>query len=513
MKFVRSMLAIVSCVIALCLGVAQAQTADRKVYSASIKSGQTTSQNAMRVEGGYRDIFDTKNWGANYGHVWRVYIRLPIKFVWRDSSKYSKVELAIQEMSLSSDGKRSAMHIKLNGKLETNFAESLFKRTVVDITNSIVSGDNLLEVSSKEGTDLLHGVQSVEVIYYLASDRTPPTITIFDPVVQRGVRIVRIEKSVTVRGRATDESGVYEVTVNGIEASLAANGDFQAQVLLAIGENELRVKAADTKNNTAETVLTIVREPAPPVAVAKPSESEPGLNARFYALIIAVQDYQDKSVNSLDYPIQDATRVRDILRKTYTFEDGNIIFLKNPDRATIINKLDELAQRITEEDNLLIFYAGHGYWDDKLKQGFWLPSNARSSSRSEWLSNGNVRDYLLGIKARHTLLIADACFSGSIFKTRDAFSDAPTSVKELYRLPSRKAMTSGAMKSVPDKSVFVEYLVKRLTENQQKYVSAQEVFSSMRTAIINNSPSRQTPQYGEIREAGDEGGDFVFVRR
>lgn len=507
------MFAMAFCVGALCLAVAQAQTAERKVYSASIKSGQIASQNAMRVEGAYRDIFDTKNWGADYGNIWRVYIGLPIKFIWRDENKYSKVELAIQEMSLSDNAKRSAMHIKLNGKLETSFAPSPFKRTVVDITNSIVPGDNLLEVSSIEGTDLLHGVQSVEVIYYLASDRTPPKITIFDPVVQRGVKIVRGEKSVTVRGQATDESGVYEVTINGVDARLSANGDFQAQVPLAVGENELRVRAEDTKNNSAETVFTITREPGTPVVVAKSGGGDPGMNGKFYALIIAVQDYQDKSVNSLDYPIQDATRLRDILTKTYTFDESNITFLRNPDRAAIINKLDELAQKITEEDNLLIFYAGHGYWDDKLRQGFWLPSNAKRDSRSEWLSNGNVRDYLLGIKARHTLLIADACFSGSIFKTREAFSDAPTSVKELYRLPSRKAMTSGAMKSVPDKSVFVEYLVKRLSENQQKYVSAEEVFSSMRTAIINNSPSRQTPQYGEIREAGDEGGDFVFVRR
>lgn len=74
-------------------------------------------------------------------------------------------------------------------------------------------------------------------------------------------------------------------------------------------------------------------------------------------------------------------------------------------------------------------------------------------------------------------------------------------------------MTSGAMKTVPDRSVFVDYLVKRLTENQQSFLSAEELFSSMRKAVINYSPNRQTPQYGEIREEGDEGGDFVFVKR
>jgi hypothetical protein len=316
-----------------------------------------------------------------------------------------------------------------------------------------------------------------------------------------------------VRGRAIDETSIDEVSVNDVVASLSANGDFQAQVLLTIGENQIRVRATDSKKNTSETVFTIAREPDS-VKSIQPGDIEAALvSGKFYALIIAVQNYRDPSVNGLDHPIQDASRLKAILTGNYNFEERNIIFLRDPDRATIIDKLDELTQKITANDSLLIFYAGHGYWDETLKQGFWLPSNAKRDTRSEWLPNSTLRDYLGGIKAKHTLLIADACFSGSIFKTRDAFSGAPASVKELYRLPSRKAMTSGAMKAVPDKSVFVEYLVKRLAENQQKYVSAEELFSSMRKAIINNSPNNQTPQYGEIRETGDEGGDFVFVRR
>ncbi|MFY9611047.1 MAG: caspase family protein [Blastocatellia bacterium] len=514
MKYMRNILATVSSLIVLCWSVAQAQQPEQKVYSASIKGGQVSSRSAMRVEGAYRDIFNTKQWGNDLGHIWRVYIGVPIKFIWSHAGRYSKVELAVQELSLSGDGKLSSMRVKVNGRKAIDFAESSFKRTIIDITNFVVPGENVLEVASKEGTNLLHGVQSVEVIYHAAADTAPPQVTIFEPSVERGLKVVRKEKAITVRGRATDESGVYEVWVNDVEASLSANGDFQAQVLLAVGENQIRVRATDTKKNTSETAFAITRESDSIKGVIQPAGSEAAfISGRFYALIIAVQDYRDPSVNGLDHPIQDASRLKAILTGNYSFEERNIIFLRNPDRATIIDKLDELTRKITENDSLLIFYAGHGYWDETLKQGFWLPSNAKRDTRSEWLPNSTLRDYLGGIKAKHTLLIADACFSGSIFKTRDAFSDAQASVKELYRLPSRKAMTSGAMKMVPDKSVFVEYLVKRLAENQQKYVSAEELFSSMRKAIINNSPNKQTPQYGEIRETGDEGGDFVFVRR
>jgi hypothetical protein len=468
----------------------------------------------MRVEGMYRDVFNTKEWGLEFGHIWRVYIAAPIKFIWNDHSRYSKVELAITEMSLSADGKESSLHISVNGKKGMDFGKAAPRRTVVDITSFVVPGENVLEVSSTEGTDLLHGVQSVEVTYYPSSDMTAPQITILEPAVQRGLRIVRKDKAITVRGRVTDDDGIYDVSVNDVEATVSSSGEFQTQVLLAVGENRIRVRATDTKKNTSETAFTITRESDLIKGVIQPPDNETAfVSGRFYALIIAVQNYHDPSVNGLDHPIQDASRLKAILTGNYSFEERNIIFLRDPDRAAIIDKLDELTRKVTENDSLLIFYAGHGYWGETLKQGFWLPSNAKRDTRSEWLPNSTLRDYLGGIKARHTLLIADACFSGSIFKTRDAFSDAQASVRELYRLPSRKAMTSGAMKTVPDESVFVEYLVKRLAENQQKYVSAEELFSSMRKAIINNSPNKQTPQYGEIRETGDEGGDFVFVRR
>ncbi len=247
------------------------------------------------------------------------------------------------------------------------------------------------------------------------------------------------------------------------------------------------------------------------ISETKKAEALPG---RYFALLIAVSDFAPTSgIKSLDYPLQDAERVHQVLITRYTFEPANVTLLRNPNRATIIRTLDELSHKLTEQDNLLIFYAGHGYWDGRINQGFWFPSDARRDDRAEWLSNSTVRDYISGIRTKHTLLVADACFSGGIFKTRAAFENAPRPIQELYKLPSRNAMTSGDMAEVPDKSVFVAYFLKRLNENREAYLSAETLFSSMRKAVINNSPNAQTPKYGEIREVGDEGGDFIFVRR
>ena len=140
-----------------------------------------------------------------------------------------------------------------------------------------------------------------------------------------------------------------------------------------------------------------------------------------------------------------------------------------------------------------------------------MPSDADKDNTSNWFRNSTLRDFIGSIQARHTLVIADACFSGAIFKTRAAFAEPPKGIRKLYELPSRKAMTSGILQEVPDKSVFLEFLLKRLEENNEKFLSSELLFSSFKTAVMNNSPN--VPQYGIIQNVGDEGGDFIFIAK
>jgi hypothetical protein len=111
------------------------------------------------------------------------------------------------------------------------------------------------------------------------------------------------------------------------------------------------------------------------------------------------------------------------------------------------------------------------------------------------------------------LLITDACFSGGIFKSRAVFENASTAIETLYLRKSRKAMTSGTLEKVPDRSVFISSLVQRLSNNLEPYLTAEELFSGLRRQVIENSPNSQVPQYGEVGQTGDEGGEFIFIRK
>jgi hypothetical protein len=232
----------------------------------------------------------------------------------------------------------------------------------------------------------------------------------------------------------------------------------------------------------------------------------------YYALIIGVEQYNEKDISTLDQPVKDAQALAQVLKTYYSFSKENVNVLSNAKRADIIDALDDLSTKVTEKDNLLVFFAGHGVWNERLNQGYWLPSDAMLNSKADWLSNSTIRDYIGGINSKHTLLIADACFSGGILKERAIFENS-RAILEVYKLPSRKAMTSGTLKTVPDKSVFMEFLLKNLIQNQAPLLSADQLFRQFKTAVINNSPNGQVPQYGPIIQAGDEGGDFIFLKR
>ena len=241
-----------------------------------------------------------------------------------------------------------------------------------------------------------------------------------------------------------------------------------------------------------------------------PEVYEVKAGGKFYGLFIGVSKYDVARLN-LEYPERDASKMKDVTVRRYSFTDSTAYLLLNPTRQKIIAALYRLRKIIGPNDNLLIYYAGHGYWDDDAKQGYWWAKDAAPGDPSTWLSNSDLREQIRSIKSAHTLLISDACFSGGIFRTRSGneIQNATKDIQLLYKLPSRRAITSGTMTAVPDNSVFLQYLTKRLTENQSKFLSSQQLFDSFRAAVINNS--NVVPQDGVIAETGDEGGDFIFI--
>lgn len=232
----------------------------------------------------------------------------------------------------------------------------------------------------------------------------------------------------------------------------------------------------------------------------------------YRALVVGIDDY--RNLKPLKTAVGGARAVDQLLREGYGFQTT---LLLNPTRDALVRALDKLREELTERDNLVIYYAGHGYLDRQTDEGFWLPANAEEQSQVEWVPVSTITRLLRATNAKHVLVIADSCYSGTL--TRDAGVALPTGAErqaELARLSAkraRKALTSGGLEPVNDgggdgHSVFTRALIKALAENRQP-LDGDALFRAVRRQVIVNA--KQTPEYADVRFAGDEGGDFIFV--
>ncbi|MBK6992320.1 MAG: caspase family protein [Chitinophagaceae bacterium] len=242
------------------------------------------------------------------------------------------------------------------------------------------------------------------------TDKIAPQIIITEPLAARGIIIEAAGNEVMIKGIATDPGGLKSVTINGEKVYSQEGGTFWGNAVLKEGSNKVTIIATDFSGNNAEKTIEVER----PVG-ASTANAVPVKEGKNYALLIGCQNYDDNTIPSLEDPIPDAIKLKLILKNSYNFGDDNVFTLFNPERSDFKKQFLEIYEVIQPEDNLVIFYAGHGIWIDKDKKGYWMLTDAKLNDVNTWLPNKEVLDMIARVPARHTLLITDACFSGSVF--------------------------------------------------------------------------------------------------
>ena len=242
---------------------------------------------------------------------------------------------------------------------------------------------------------------------------------------------------------------------------------------------------------------------------------------RYYALVIGNNEY--RHFPSLQTAITDAEHVAKILSDKYGF---NTRFIRNADRYTILSALNEVKGKLTENDNLLIYYAGHGERDVNTLQGYWLPIDAELENTANWIPNAAISDLLNTMSARHILVVADSCYSGSMTSSSVARLDIQLNdaklkkwLKVMSKTSSRTVLTSGGIAPVLDSgggehSVFAEAFLEEL-EQAQGIVDAYKIYLNVSQKVEKNSARigfMQNPTYAPIKFTGHSGGEFVFVK-
>lgn len=245
---------------------------------------------------------------------------------------------------------------------------------------------------------------------------------------------------------------------------------------------------------------------------------------RYFALIIGNQDYL--YLDDLQSPHKDALRMKEVLENRYGF---STMTLFDATEKEILNAFNNLYLQVGPEDNLLVFYAGHGNLSKSLvskrKRGYWLPTNAHKNRLDNWINNSVISDHLDRIRARSILVIADSCFAGNLASEKSAFllgginsELSQESIKNGISRRSRIVISSGGEKPVLDgtnggHSIFANALI-NLLENNDSILRENMVFSRVAVDVYQQAKHNnidQNPEMRPIRAAGHEGGDFYFI--
>ncbi len=439
------------------------------------------------------------------------------------------------------------------------FARAQF--TLASLIDSGLAGvrnhARVLELLAAAGGGLVAGVsfaskeqQQVEII---SPDAAAPL-----PRPADGKVVVEAEPGPsTVVARVLAPAGLVSVKVNGQEQKVDEQGFLNIPVVVGEKKTELVIQAQDKAGANAQAQIAMVQRARLPVAAAAPASaasavltaaaSAPAvpasgaapdvsgdaaakaaraaayaslLKGKRHALVIANQAYRHWP--KLDTPLSDAQAVSEALKRQFGFQ---VTVLQNATRQQMLAALSKLRNQVGADDQVLVYYAGHGEMDQDTARGYWIPVDGQEKDIAQWVSVIDVTDQLAAMPARHVMVIADSCYSGTLTRSLVPQIDQALSVPQrqgpleyMARQRVRVAMTSGGFEPVVDggsvgHSLFARSLLDMMAQVKAP-VTAQELYqavSSRFARLAQRLRINQQPQYAPIGFAGHEAGDFVLV--
>lgn len=445
------------------------------------------------------------------------------------------------------------LSVELSAEVTTIKAQ---RKKVADLENNLTQQKTTLEKqltlerqkSESLMTDLKTQKEEVSSLNKQLADATEsrqllttaegPSIEILDPPISlmRGLPSIRLRSATTERvivGKVNAPAGLLSFTVNDNSEKIDAAGIFSLTIPVERDQVPVKMVAVDNggKKATIEFMIIpqtrnisqqIVKTTLSPPAFTKVLAGEVDFGS-YHALIIGNNGY--KYFPGLDTAVNDAREAETVLREKYGFKTRLLI---DANRYEILSVLNEMRDQLTEKDNLLIYYAGHGELDRPNTRGHWLPVDAEQGNSANWISNVSITDILNAMKAKHILVVADSCYSGSMsLSSVPRLDEEPGEVdtesklkwlKVMAKVRSRTVLTSGGLQPVLDQgsdnhSVFANAFLSTLKNNEgvlEAYKLYRNLFTEVRQSASEFGIDQQ-PEYAAIKHGGHEAGEFIFV--
>lgn len=334
-------------------------------------------------------------------------------------------------------------------------------------------------------------------------------------------------RSVQLVGALSEVENVEALELDGEPVSFDKNGVFVASLDM-FGQTKNVVVVARDKRGTsvARNIRLEARAPAAQARIEPAILSASSLNeikfGRYHALIFGNNDYGNGGYENLDTAINDAKALANLLTEQYGFEVELVV---DATREQMIKAMESMRKKLTEADNLLIYYAGHGIIDPESNEGYWVPTDGAVDSTSQLIANATITSQIRAMTARNVMVVSDSCYSGSLMRSGMMYvRSGLTPEKKIKRVSedvlaaTRVVLSSGGLQPVIDSidgnpnSVFTSAMLESLKVNDG-LLDADSLATkvSHMVAMATADTVKQVPRFAPLIRAGHEGGEFYFV--
>jgi len=399
-----------------------------------------------------------------------------------------------------------------NYKLYFLLASLLFEKGDLDEASRQLSKSLRIRGDYLKALDLKNKLEK-------ALDKDGPKIILFEPATRRGIKIVCHSEMVTVRGIATDKSGVGWIQINRHDASIDEYGNFLKDVPIQVGNNTISIEAADAIGNLSSVAIKVEREKTllPVISKTGSSYKTGTFYEKSFAVVIGINSYEQWPV--LEFALNDAKAVKHRLHEA-GFEEITTIFDKDATKRRVLTELfHTLPQKVNRNDRVLFYFAGHGQTEDLEnggKKGYIIPVDADTSNyAASAISMEQIRSLSSRIPAKHILFVMDSCYSG--LGLNRSYGVPPNLSGYIHKVASARAVqivTAGGMgEQVQERGghgLFTAYFLKALAGeadiNIDGVVTGTELGAYLRPKVSDASQQAQTPLFGRLEGEGE----FLF---
>lgn len=347
-------------------------------------------------------------------------------------------------------------------------------------------------------------------------DREGPRIVLYEPSTRRGIKIVHKYENITVRGIATDKSGVEWVKVNQIDAFVDQGGNFLKDIPIQVGTNRVIVEAADGLGNRSSVSVTVEREKPKIELIAKKDAplQVSDFYGRSFAVVIGINNYEKWP--ALEFAVEDANAIRRKFEES-GFDEITTILDKEATQRNILTVLGyELSQKVDRNDRVVIYFAGHGQTEDLPtgdKKGYIIPVDADTSNYfATAISMEQIRDLSNRIPARHILYVMDSCYSGlGLSRSHGVSPNISGYLRKVASMRAVQIITAGGKgEQAQEKEghgLFTRYFLRAIDGeadiNNDGVVTGTELGAYLRPQVSNASRNAQTPLFGRLEGEGE----------